>query len=344
MKTYYPKLEREGVFTSKGSDIYLNSRHFHESVFISLIDSAINVVRMKINEAVAKGSPVGFEIKRQMNAPSINLTFILTSTNPNVDARHGLFKAIGASAAHFQNEGAQLCKIDVDVVPGFQILLDRVPNPFNPQESMDCPVYAVFKWRDEKQRSAFVFKDPEVIWRFCTSGYEKHIMDVAQTKPGQNFILTACRLVKAYINGDSVKPTQFGRFMKSYYLKNIAMYCILYVTILNSRELSGVREALGYFLDFLEVSLEEETLPHFFYCNEWIKYMFPDYEPVEGKKVDLYESARKRGHLVNARESQWRDIKRDLQSLCQPGMIIYGDFKERFREFIKAGGYCTTYI
>ena len=342
LKKSYPQLAKSGVFTERGSDIYLNSRNFHEKVFTSIIDSAKSSVEKTIDTAKTSGTPINFEIKRQINAPSVNLTFIFTSSDPGIDVRNSFTDMVQVVYESFQPESANWYQIDVDVVPGLQISLDTVPNPFNLQETMDCPLYAVFKWRNESQRSARAFSDPKIIWRFCTSGYEKHIMDVAQTIQSQRYIMTACRIVKAYVKSPPVKLTQFGHLMKSYFLKNIAMYCILYVTVINGKELSGVREALGYFLDFLDVSLQETHLPHFFYCNEWIKYMFPDYKLVEGYKVDLYESALKSGTLMNARQSQWRDIKKDLQRLFQHEVDLFPEYKERFREFIKAGEYSTT--
>ena len=344
----YPELYREEVFERKGSDVYLNSRSFHERVFESLIDSASSAVEKTIREAKERCHyHVDFQIRRQINAPSINLTFNIMSTNPDGDGRMHLTALVRTlGGAIFQSEASttyHTYQIDVDVVPGLQINFDTVPNPFNPQEIMKCPVYAVFKWRNENQVSARQFEDPEIIWRFCTSGYEKHIMDVAQTKESQSYIMTAARLVKAYVRSEPMKNTNFGSFMKSYYLKNIALYCILYVTVINGKELSGVKEALGYFLDFLDVTLTEERLPHFFYNNEWIKYMFPDYELVECCKVDLFESARKNGTLQNAREYSWQSMKRTLQGLYQHAdVFIYPDFKDRFREFITAGSYCSA--
>ena len=342
----YPELAKSGVFTEKDSHIYLNSRSLHERVFVSLIDSATTAVETKIVTAVTNGTPVKFRIKRQINPPSVNLTFSFASDAFGVNVRSSFVgmtsQIVGLvhESAHLRNQSkpASWYQIDVDVVPGLQISLDTAPNPFNPSETMECPVYAVFKWRNESQRSARAFENPDVIWRFCTSGYEKHIMDVAQTKPSQRYILTACRILKAYMKSPSVKPTQFGHLMKSYFLKNITMYCILYVTVINGKQLSGVREAMGYFLEFLDISLQEERLPHYFYGNEWIKYMFPDYEPVDGYRVDLYESARKKGTLVNARQFQWRGIKEDLQRLCQGGDQLFSEFSEKFREFVRADG------
>ena len=338
----YPQLYKEGVFVQKGFEIYLNSRRLHEGVFISLMDSAVDATVKKIYEAKKGNNPVNFMIKRQMNAPSINLTFLIHSDDrEGRSALTDLALSIQVNHESYSNQGwtAHAYQIDVDVVPALQITLDTVPNPFNPRQTMNCPVYAVFKWRDEHQASARLFEDPGIIWRFCTSGYEKHIMDVAQTKKSQSYILTAARLVKAYVRSQkTVSGVHFNSFMKSYYIKNIALYCMLYVNVINGRELSGVKEALGYFIDFLDVSLIEKRLPHFFYSNEWIKYMFPEYEPVEGYKVDLYDSVK--STLVNVRESSWGKMKEELAELYRHDVFIYPDFKERFREFVKAGVYC----
>ena len=229
------------MFERKGSDVYLNSRSFHESVFQSLIDSARNTVEKTIREAKERNNyDVNFQITRKINPPSINLTFIITSTDPECDDRMNLTalaRTLEGTVIQLQSATTLTYRIDVDVVPGLRIKFDTVPNPFSPQE---------------------------IIWRFCTSGYEKHIMDVAQTKERQSYIMTAARLVKAYIRSEPMKNTNFGSFMKSYFLKNIALYCILYVTVINGKELSGVKEALGYFLDILDVTLMEERLPHFF--------------------------------------------------------------------------------
>ena len=66
--------------------------------------------------------------------------------------------------------------------------------------------------------------------------------------------------------------------------------------------------------------------------------MFPEYEPVGGYKVDLYDSVKHT--LVNVRESSWGKMKEDLAELYRHDVFIYPDFKERFREFVKAGVYC----
>ena len=66
--------------------------------------------------------------------------------------------------------------------------------------------------------------------------------------------------------------------------------------------------------------------------------MFPDYKLVEGYRVDLYESALKTGTMMNARQSQWREIKEDLQRLCQRDVNLFSEFSEKFRESIRADG------
>uniref|UniRef100_K1Q6X2 Uncharacterized protein n=1 Tax=Magallana gigas TaxID=29159 RepID=K1Q6X2_MAGGI len=60
------------------------------------------------------------------------------------------------------------------------------------------------------------------------------------------------------------RQNQAANLLSSYHLKTVAMYCILLLTVptkLTSPgyRLSGVREALGYFLSFLKSALEKEV-------------------------------------------------------------------------------------
>ena len=154
----YPELYKAEVFERKGSDVYLNSRSFHESVFQSLIDSARNTVEKTIREAKERNNyDVNFQITRKINPPSINLTFIITSTDPDGDGRMNLTalaRTLEGTVIQLQSATTLTYRIDVDVVPGLRIKFDTVPNPFSPQETMKCPVYAVFKWRNENQVSS----------------------------------------------------------------------------------------------------------------------------------------------------------------------------------------------
>lgn len=86
--------------------------------------------------------------------------------------------------------------------------------------------------------------------------------------------------MKTLVKGLRERPNQAAVLLSSYHLKTVAMYCILLLTVptkLTSPgyRLSGVREALGYFLSFLKSALEKECLPDFFLGNEHLDKIFP---------------------------------------------------------------------
>jgi hypothetical protein len=127
----------------------------------------------------------------------------------------------------------------------------------------------------------------EFLWRNSTCGYEKHIFDVARRKQSQRYVMTACRLLKGALTEFNLNSTnQLGNIVNSYHLKNVCLYCILFLTIpRNKNTLSGVKEALGYFVKYLEISIETGYLPHFFHGNPYLHVMFPGSpfeEEVEG--------------------------------------------------------------
>jgi hypothetical protein len=89
--------------------------------------------------------------------------------------------------------------------------------------------------------------------------------------------MTACRLLKGALSKPQHYSTkQLGSIVNSYHLKNICLYCILFLTILRKKNtLSGVKEALGYFVKYLELSIKTGYLPHFFHGNKYLHVMFP---------------------------------------------------------------------
>lgn len=97
--------------------------------------------------------------------------------------------------------------------------------------------------------------------------------------------MTACRLLKGALSKfPSDSTEQLGSVLKSYHLKHITLYCILFLTIPRENKLSSVREALGYFVKYLKLSLNAENLPHFFYGNPWFGLVLPG-SPFEREKV-----------------------------------------------------------
>ena len=101
--------------------------------------------------------------------------------------------------------------------------------------------------------------------------------------------------------------------LTSYHLKTVAMYCIMLLTVPPIAppgfHLGGVREALGYFLRFLKVILQKETLPEFFLGNEYLGKIFPDsYFANVHRKYNLFDKENPRQveaakHCFGAMES-----------------------------------------
>ncbi|KAK3604421.1 hypothetical protein CHS0354_008748 [Potamilus streckersoni] len=113
--------------------------------------------------------------------------------------------------------------------------------------------------------------------------------------------MTACRIVKTFMSKEKDKrlaeqlPLPISTFLRSFYMKNITFYCMLF-----TKSVTGVYQALGYFLGFLKISLEEESLPEFFHGNYLLQNDFPFC--AEGGQVNLFENV-SRDTLINARRS-----------------------------------------
>jgi hypothetical protein len=208
-----------------------------------------------------------------------------------------------------------------------------------------CPTYAVLKWKTDNDRSAALYgNDPQLLWRICSSGFEKHVIDIAQGKTEQQHILTALRVMKLYFRNGKEKaksrhetPEQVFTVLRSYYLKHIAFYCILFLTVLNHVQLKDLETALSYMLEFLSVCLEEKKLPHFFQANEHIHELFPDVEAQESAlRYNLFKE--KRGDALNQATLSFRSMKRKICSIIGSVEIAAYVVRE-FREYILEGNY-----
>ena len=254
VKARLPTLFKKGVFKELADGtVCLSSRALHQQVFQSIIDQATDKIRDIISNLEIRGKRLEFQISRIMNPPSINLTIHVTNGK----------------------------KINVDVVPGLLLREDQIPDPARLGQTMDCPVYAVFRWAEEASVKAQKFTDPDTVWRICSSGYEKHTADVARCRQQERYIMTALRILKTYFtktkkSGNSTPP-QIVTVLRSYHLKHIAFYILLHTQYIHKIELKGVEEVLKYFFSFLRISLEKKQLPHFFHSNTYITYMYPNY-------------------------------------------------------------------
>ena len=173
--------------------------------------------------------------------------------------------------------------INVDFVPALILSQETIRIPGNVLSFIDTPImflrYGLMKWVN-KENTNIDEEDKNFIWRSCSSSYERFMFDLCDGNDERSYIRTACRVMKALVKQLRTRPNQAAVLLSSYHLKTIAMYCILLLTVpseltSHSAPLNGVREALGYFLTFLELVLERECLPDFFLGNEYLDKIFP---------------------------------------------------------------------
>ncbi|KAL3886747.1 hypothetical protein ACJMK2_026724 [Sinanodonta woodiana] len=271
----YPTWLRKKIIDVHMGSYFLNSRMIHQTVFESLLDQS------RENITSSDRQKVSFVIARSMNQPSVNLTIKITQ-----------------KTAGFWGAPEIPDVIDIDVVPAMIIDTEQAKGT---RGFIECPRYAVVKWMDESQVRASSFDNPAMIWRLCTSGYEKHYMDLARNDKEKCYIMTACRIIKTFMSKEKEKsqrnqlPLPVSTFLRSFYLKNIAFYCMLF-----TKSMSGVHEALGYFLGFLNASLETGNLPQFFHGNHLLMDDFPSC--AQGGRFNLFEHASP-DTLINVRRS-----------------------------------------
>lgn len=256
----------------------------------------------------------------------------------------------------FQGESATYSKdmitIEVDLVPAMDLGYDEIPDPYTVNSfhqslknypkgwcqkfmrmfsssgvpdateqdarAMRCIRYGVMKWVNKKN-PAMSEDDKDMLWRESTCGYEKHIFDIARRNQSQRYVMTACRLLKGALNEfPSDSTEQLASVLKSYHLKHITLYCILFLTIpREENKLSSVKEALGYFVKYLELSLNARYLPHFFYGNPYLGLMLPG-SPFEGEKTKYNMLATKNPEtLLQARYSLSRFLQPLVGLYCE---------------------------
>ncbi|KAK3604416.1 hypothetical protein CHS0354_008743 [Potamilus streckersoni] len=279
IETQFTKWVRKDVIVKNQGSYFLNARILHQSVFESIMDRC----REKITNTTKEN--ISFQLTRSMNPPSVNLTIKIIQREKGTLRAFWDWLWTNQKPPHI---------IDIDVVPALIINMEKAMCHW---WFMTCPRYAVVKWMEESQPSASYFMDPSMTWRLCTSGYEKHYMDLARTDTVKRYIMTACRIIKLLMCKEKEKqpPLPISTFLRSFYLKNIAFYCMLF-----TKSVKGVYQALGYFLGFLKISLEEERLPQFFQGNYLLGHEFP--ACAEGGQINLFQNISP-DTLDNARRS-----------------------------------------
>lgn len=255
---------------------YVNTSNFHKKVFASLLDQTREGINKLLNK-LTENTNDEYAVVRSVISPSLKITI-------QIQSEDGLksFKNILGPLERFyvRLEAFVVYKqidLEIDLVPGILLSIDEFPkNVLNRESFIYCERYGVMKWVNKKNQH-IPKQDGYLIWRNSTCGYEKCIFDIAQKNPSQLYVMTACRVLKwALRKVSSSANNQLGSVLKSYHLKNLCLYCILFLTIpLEQNRLSGVTEAMGYFIQFIRITLEAKYLPYFFFGNPHLHDMIP---------------------------------------------------------------------
>ncbi|XP_053391500.1 uncharacterized protein LOC123541466 [Mercenaria mercenaria] len=281
----YPRLWREGVFQVDGEGcVCFSSRKMHQRVFVSLIDQSCRAIEEKI-AAIKRSRNVSFHITRRMNPPAINITIHLD------DEANDLFMKQG----QIRDRSDVVREIDLDIVPAIRLRVDKDTryngNPVN------AVIHAVCKWKEEDAAKTLEIADQMLVWHINSAGYERYTLDVARTNQKQKYILTALRILKTYFtktNAAAKKenraPPPIANILKSYHLKQIAIYLILFAChTYPTMRIDGAKRALACLVSLLETTLNAKHLPHFFYSNSMIGRMFQNYRVESGAlRFDLF--------------------------------------------------------
>lgn len=229
-------------------EYFLNTKNLQEKVFKSIIDKTRKVINDQLYDI---NSP--YFLRRTSKPPTFDINITLNKEKAITVLRDDIRSVQGMHVTIKSNKKQSL---DIDFVPAFHLRNDRVPNPHTANlphgfgiENMNCQVYAVMKWAHRSTEASSTIGS-DCLWRECTSGYEKHILDVCRQNNKKSFLMTACRLLKSYV-ANQHKTNQIRSVAASQHLKTICFYCVTFLTTPSDHiSLSGLKDALGYFLFF----------------------------------------------------------------------------------------------
>ncbi|XP_052277206.1 uncharacterized protein LOC127876197 isoform X3 [Dreissena polymorpha] len=279
----FPKLCQKSVFVKSNGKLFLSSKNLHEKILTSIVDAASVIVQNTIRD----NKEVEFSITRKKNPPAINITIHLN------EEAHNQFMVAGKLRKAEDGTG----EIDLDIVPAMKLREDTTTTYQGTR--LGSPIHAVCKWveGDMNQMLEFVSEtEKPLVWHINSSGYEKHTLDVIRTTARGQYILTALRIMKTYFvraktlaKDKKQSPPQLVTVLKSYHLKQIALYEVMFTCHLRPTvALNNTYDALLYFISLLEAALDAKHLPHFYYSNPLVTLMYPGYEPTVGPKYDLF--------------------------------------------------------
>uniref|UniRef100_A0A8W8HTF3 Mab-21-like nucleotidyltransferase domain-containing protein n=1 Tax=Magallana gigas TaxID=29159 RepID=A0A8W8HTF3_MAGGI len=259
----FPRLLTLGVFQMDQGTWLINTKLLQEKVFKSLMDKTLSITEDSLKRK-------GYNVTRGSRPPTMNIKIFSNLQFP----------------------------IDVDFVPGLYLKDEAVMIPdsvtTHPRSiRMNFPRFGLMKWIS-KENPRMREQDKDVIWRNCSSSYERYMFDMCLNNRERLYIVTACRIMKAVVKTLRKRQNHAANLLTSYHLKTIAMYCIELLTVPTVAppgfQLGGVREALGYFLKFLKLVFNKKVMPDFFLGNEYLDKIFPDsYFANEHRKYNLFD-------------------------------------------------------
>ncbi|VDI60951.1 Hypothetical predicted protein [Mytilus galloprovincialis] len=252
----HPLLSRADVFhTTKDGTVYLNSQNFYKKVWVKMLDKAL---------ADLKTEMPGFEFLRREHPPAVNIQ--VTYPDGNV--------------------------VNFDIVPGRNTGSEHIKIPASVTGKKDTtvvfPSYALPKY-DNKNNPKINQLDRELIWRQCTSAYERYMADLCRGSPPRQYVMTANRIMKSAIKMLQKEQNPLGNLINSYHLKTIAYHIIMDKTILDSNKIGGVKDALGFHITYLNMFVSKRVLPDFFHGNKHLGKIFPSSRILENhRELNLF--------------------------------------------------------
>ncbi|OWF51530.1 uncharacterized protein LOC110449037 [Mizuhopecten yessoensis] len=280
------------LFVDRDGERYVSSEVFHDKLFKSLIDTAVQ----KFNQDPSMSS---FNIRRQASAPAIKLDVIINGEMVSIDVVPGFEIYASSSSLSAERDVERYVSSSQDFHdedPSFgsfhfrretsppAITLAFIINPGVDTfaNSSSLRKFLVTRWIPSSKNITRTVRipDPATVWRVSHSHFEMHIFDKWGVEN-----LTGKRLVRAarILKGLRVKDkdrncsSQLHHVLTSYHIKNILLHSLLCLTKVNAVSLSSVSEALGYLVFMLKSALTRSKLPKFFSFNPSLGPYFPDY-------------------------------------------------------------------
>lgn len=243
----YPWIDYLQIFeTGNDGKYYINSQNLQERVFKIIINKAMHLVNDHLPPTVG-----------------IDLT-LDTETVMDVNETFSIF---GPQAGRMPNTPMQI--LHIDIVPAMVLYEDEIL-----LDGSKLSVYAVMKWRNSPIPS-----ENQYIWQTCSSGYEGFIFGQKELHPSQLYLMTACRVVMSWMDSQKYKLKHLRKVLESYHLKTVCLHLMSISKVDRTNTgniaISGVRQAVGYYMYFLKLSINCKLLPHFFYGNPDLHNMFP---------------------------------------------------------------------